>query len=181
MATYVFLVWHIFCFLYLCKYLWTLYTYVYNACEVLSCQSQIFISVSHIVLSHPWSLKYYMFGSHICLVFFFLKIPMNFLLQFKNISHLSAIFVLSHLWPLTYSLFGRHISFSLFMQISFESVQAWVHIQNASAHEVLSWQPKVFYICTPYLSFHIYDPFSIPCLAIIFALKNAYDIFTAIH
>ena len=34
---------------------------------------------------------------------------------------------------------------------------------------VLSWQSQIFYICRPYLSFHIYYPLSIPCLAVIFA------------
>ena len=30
---------------------------------------------------------------------------------------------------------------------------------------MLIWQPQIFYICKLYLFFHMYDPFSIPCLA----------------
>ena len=42
----------------------------------------------------------------------------------------------------------------------------YTHIYNA--HEVLSWEPQILYICKPYFFFHIYDPLSIPCLAVIF-------------
>ena len=42
------------------------------------------------------------------------------------------------------------------------------HVYNAQ--HVLSWEPQLFYICRPHLFFHIYDPWSIPCLALKFVL-----------
>ena len=32
--------------------------------------------------------------------------------------------------------------------------------------EVLSWQPKIFYICKPYFFFGFYNPLSIPSLVV---------------
>ena len=34
----------------------------------------------------------------------------------------------------------------------------------------VKWQPEIFYIYKPYLFLHIYNPLTIPCLAIIFVL-----------
>ena len=62
-----------------------------------------------------------------------------------------------------YSLFDRHILFSVFMPLTFETVHPCFN-----AHEMLSWQPHIFYIWKPYFFFHIYAPLSIPCLAVIF-------------
>ena len=42
-------------------------------------------------------------------------------------------------------------------------------------------QPQVFYICNPYLFLHIYDPFGILCLAVLFGFANAYEVFSGIH
>ena len=79
------------------------------------------------------------------------------------------------------SFFDRHISFTLFMPKSFEIVHTCVYNQNNEAHEALSWQHQIFDICKLYLFPHIYDPFSIPCLAVIYLLfANAYEVFTAI-
>ena len=50
-----------------------------------------------------------------------------------------------------------------------------------NAYDVLSWQSQIFYICKPYLFFHIYDPLSILCLALILVSVNVYDGFTEIH
>ena len=92
---------------------------------------------------------------------FFLKMPMMFLLQFINISHLVTIS--EHLWiPCLVDTFP----FPYLSQYLFEIVHTCVHIHNA--HEVLSRQPQIFYICKPHFLLHIYDPLSIPCLAVIF-------------
>ena len=55
------------------------------------------------------------------------------------------------------------------------------HVYNA--HEVLCQQPEIFYIYKPCLWFHIYDPLSIPSMAVIvvFFFANAYHTFTVIH
>ena len=54
----------------------------------------------------------------------------------------------------------------------FEIVHTCVSIQNNNAHKVFSWQPQILYIFKPYLFLHIYDLFSIPCLAVMFVLFN---------
>ena len=43
-------------------------------------------------------------------------------------------------------------------------------------HEDLSWQPQIFYICKPYLFLDIYDPWSIPSLAVLFNNNNEFYI-----
>ena len=40
-----------------------------------------------------------------------------------------------------------------------------IYLQNTSAHEVLSWQPQIFYIFKSYFFFHIYDQLWIPSWA----------------
>ena len=91
--------------------------------------------------------------------------------------HLATIFILYHQWPLKYSLFGRHILFSVLMPITLDTVKMCFN-----AYEVLCWQPQIFYICKPYFFFHMYDPFSIPCLAVKFNfLQVPMNFHTVIH
>ena len=52
----------------------------------------------------------------------FVYTTLKFLLQLMNILHLSDISFLSSQWQLMYSLFGRYIYFSLFMQITYETM-----------------------------------------------------------
>ena len=52
-----------------------------------------------------------------------------------------------------------------------------VYTQYGNALEVLSKQCEIFYICKPYLFFHIYDPLSIPCLAVTFEFCKCLLIF----
>ena len=92
-----------------------------------------------------------------------------------------------------YYAFGNHIySLSLMTIYVFLACQTfsflylcqtlWKLYSNVyNAHEMLSWKTQIFYICKPYLFFHIYDPLHIPCMAVIFVLANAYAVFTAIH
>ena len=74
-----------------------------------------------------------------------------------------SIFILYHQWTLLYSLFCRHILFSVFMPITLDTVY-----NMYNAHELLSWKPQIFYIYKPYLFFDIYNPSSVPCLAVLF-------------
>ena len=53
------------------------------------------------------------------------------------------------------------------------------HVYNA--HDVISWQPHVLYICKPYLFCPIYYSWGIPCFTVIFVFANAYTVFTVIH
>ena len=46
------------------------------------------------------------------------------------------------------------------------------------------WQPQIFYICQPYFLLHIYDPLSIPCLAVIFVftvMKVSLQFINSLH
>ena len=89
-----------------------------------------------------------------------------------SIPYLAVIFVLCKcLWR-----FSCHSS-----PFHIEIVHTCVYIQDNNAHEILHWQLQIFYICKPHLFLHIYDSFSIPCLAvIIFFYKGLWN-FIAIH
>ena len=70
--------------------------------------------------------------------------------------HLAIISLLYYQWTFKYFLFGRHIMFSAFMPIIFEIVHMCLMPMKSK-----SWQPKLFYICKPFVFFHIYDPFKV--------------------
>ena len=82
-----------------------------------------------------------------------------------------------------YSLSGRHICLLYLWQLVWK---LYTHVYNA--HEVLSWQSQIFYICKTYIFFHIYDPWHIPCLPVIFVFYkclwsfycNSYKHFTCV-
>ena len=100
--------------------------------------------------------KHFTFGSHI---FSFTSMTTcAFLVGYMCNVHMYYAFG-NHI----YSLFGRHILSTVFISIILGHIS---HMYNV--HEVLSWQPQILHISRPYLFPHIYDPFSIPCLAVIF-------------
>ena len=109
-----------------------------------------------------------------------LKIPIQFLLKFINIFHLPAIFVLLHLTTYVFLVWQTYFLLHIYGNI-FEFVHTWVYIQKPNIHEVLCWQPQIYYICKPIFFLHIYDPISIPSLAVISVFVNAYEVFTSIH
>ena len=67
------------------------------------------------------------------------------------------------------------------MPIPFEIIGTCVSIQNINVHEVLSDSHKYFKLASYIFFIHIYDPLSIPCLAVIFIFANSYEVLPAIH
>ena len=72
---------------------------------------------------------------------------------------------------------------SSFMPVSFEIyMHVCIYTQCQYLYQILTMcKSKIIYIWHPYLSPHIYDPLNIPCLAVIFVLKNAYKVLSDIH
>ena len=83
--------------------------------------------------------------------------------------------------------FGDHIyslSITTYIFLAWWTYFFCIYTKNiGNASEVLSWQPQIFYIYKPYLFFQIYDPLSIPCLAVIFVVLFYKSIlcFAALH
>ena len=121
----------------------------------------------YIFPSYLWALKYSLFGGLICFFFgnayeFFTAIHKYFTFGNHTLSFTFMTTYVIFVWQ-TYSIF-------IFMPVTFEFVHTCVSIQNTNAHEVLSDRPHVFIL-------HIYEPSSIPCLAIIFVYWKCLWIF----
>ena len=69
--------------------------------------------------------------------------------------------------PYFFFIITDHLCITCFAELTCFCIYA--NVFNNNAHEVLSWQPQIFYIYKPYLFFHFYDPYSVPSLTVIFA------------
>ena len=105
------------------------------------------------------SLNYFTFVSHIC-------------------SFTSMICLVLYIWQSCFFLQVFMTFLLKFIKIYIKIVHTCAYIQNTTAHDVFSWEPKIFDIYKPYLFLHIYDPFSNPYLAVILFFFYAYEYFS---
>ena len=114
----------------------------------------------------------------VIILFFLSKCLWTFSAIHKNFTFGNHIGSFTSMTTYVFLVWPTHL-LSLFMPINFEIVCTYVS-KNTTVHEVLSWQPQIFYICKQYLYLHIYDPPCMPCLAVTCFLQNAWY-FSAIH
>ena len=124
------------------------------------------------VLSLLWSVKYSLFGSHIC----FWNCLWNVKLKVKNIFNFAAVFLTSHLWPLRYSSLGICTCFCKYLLSFLTNIHKYFkliaisvlsnlsslkysffgsHIYFCKYDWCVKWHSQTFYIWQLYLFFNI--------------------------
>ena len=99
-------------------------------------------------------------SSNFCKPYFFFQIYVPFFIPCLVVFFFFFFFFFANAYDI-FTAIHKHFTMKLYTHVSY--------IQNINAHEVLSWQSKIFHISRSYLFLNIYDHFSIPCLAVIFA------------
>ena len=105
------------------------------------------------------SLKCSLFGSCICFLANSYEVFIAITKYFTFGSHICSLYTYDNLCIPCYA----HILYFPYLCQYLLKLYTHVYIQNTNAHDVLSRQPKLFYLCKPHVFLHIYDLFCIPC------------------
>ena len=92
---------------------------------------------------------------------------MKILLLFINTSQLQPYFFFTSMTTYGFLIWQTYYFFLIYANIFWICPHPCIN-KNTNAPEVLHWQPQICDICKPHLFLQIYDPYSIPCLTVIF-------------
>ena len=149
------------------------------------------------VLSHLWSLKYSLFGSHISFcnylwhlkwysqIFYIWQWYLSFYMyDYLNIPYFIVLFIFANTYEVLsyihkYFILGNYIS-SLTSIITsvFLVWEAFLFLQILWS---INWLSQIFCICQPYLFLHIYNYLYILCLADMFVFSPLSITFETVH